>query len=79
MKIVIYSKPMCPWCVKAKEELKRRHMHYVEHVVGKDLTREELVAILPENVKTVPQIFINDVRIGGYEDLIRWFDKHSDV
>ena len=37
---------------------------------GKVMTREEFFEIMPEGTKTVPQIFIDEKYIGGYEDLV---------
>jgi len=36
--------------------------------------REKFYNSIGENVKTVPQIYIDDLRIGGYQDLVAWFN-----
>jgi glutaredoxin len=71
MKMIIYSKPDCPWCDKAKAILENLHIQYVEKIFNEDFTKEDLCAILGPDIKpTVPQIFRFDgIRIGGYEDL----------
>ena len=78
MKIVIYSKPNCPWCVKAKELMYNLHLSYDEKILGVDYTREDLRELVGEHLPlTVPQIFINERRIGGYEDFADWCDNHG--
>lgn len=78
MKVTIYSKHYCPWCVKAKSELNRRGISYEELYLGEDLTKEQFLDIVGHNIQTVPQIIIDGKRIGGYEDLVRYFDTHHD-
>jgi glutaredoxin len=51
-------------------------MKYEEKKLGVDFTREELKALLPEHLPlTVPQIFVYNKRIGGYEDLVEYCDN----
>jgi glutaredoxin len=76
MKIKLYSKDDCPWCVKAKELMNKLHLEYVEFKLGKDFTREELRELVPENLPlTVPQIFVYNKRIGGYEDFAEYCEN----
>ena len=78
MNIVIYSKPNCPWCVKTKELMNDLHLSYDEFIVEVDYTRDELRELIGDHLPlTVPQIFINNRRIGGYEDLVEWCDNHG--
>lgn len=68
MTILIYSKPNCSFCVKAKNLLNIKNLAFNEKILGKDFTKEQLLDILP-NVKTLPQIQINGKHIGGYREL----------
>lgn len=78
MDIVIYSKPNCPWCVKAKELMNRLGMKYDEKILEQDYTRDYLRLLVPENLPlTVPQIFVDGHRVGGYEDFAEWCDNHG--
>ena len=78
MNIVIYSKPNCPWCVKAKELMNKLHLNYDEKVLDVDYKREDLRELVPENIPlTVPQIFVYNERIGGYEDFVEYCDNHG--
>jgi glutaredoxin 3 len=78
MKIVIYSKPNCPWCVKAKELMNNLHLSYDEFIVEVDYTRDELRELIGEHLPlTVPQIFVYNKRIGGYEDFLEYCENHG--
>lgn len=68
-KIEVYSTTYCPYCVRAKALLDAKDLDYQEiDVTGKDEARIALVE-KSGGRKTVPQIFINDKPIGGYDDL----------
>ena len=78
MEVIIYSKPNCNWCVKAKELMNKLGMKYDEKKLDEDYTRDYLRLLVPENLPlTVPQIFVNGNRIGGYEDFAEWCDNHG--
>ena len=71
----IYSKDNCPWCDKAKALLSDLDIHYEEMKLGRDYGREDLIKLLPENLPlTVPQVFLYNKRIGGYEDLKEYLE-----
>ena len=68
-KVIVYTKESCPYCVMAKDLLNERHIPFEEIRVDlDDAKREEMMRL--SNRRTVPQIFINDQSIGGYDDLI---------
>lgn len=66
--IVVYSTNYCPYCVRAKDLLKRKGQQYTEINVEDDAAREAMIAKAGGR-RTVPQIFINDQHIGGFDDL----------
>jgi len=73
---IIYTKDNCNWCVKAKQLMNDVGVKYQELKLGIDYTREELKALLPENLPlTAPQVFIYNKRIGGYEDLEEYLES----
>lgn len=74
MSVVVYSKPNCPYCVRAKHLLQNYSIPFTEKVVGADVTREELLEAAP-NARTVPQIIINGEVIGGYEQLSKYIEE----
>lgn len=70
MTITIYTKTDCNWCVKAKELMNQLGVQYTELKLGTDFTKEELRELVPANLPlTVPQCFVYNKRIGGFEDL----------
>lgn len=74
--IDIYSKVDCSYCVAAKELMKINDIAYTEHVIGRDLTRDEFLERFP-NMKTVPVILVDGNIIGGYNDLLEHVSKRN--
>ena len=68
MKSVVWSKDACPFCVQAKALLESRGIEVEERNVSKDWTREQLLEAVP-NARTLPQIFLDEVHIGGFTEL----------
>lgn len=76
MTILIYSKPNCTYCDKAKALVKKLDMTYEEKVFGKDFTTpEELYEAVGKQVRTMPQIKIDGNLIGGYNQLVEYFNE----
>jgi glutaredoxin 3 len=73
-KITIYSKPHCPYCVRAKELLDRKKVEYLEIDLIKNMDKREEM-IVRSGRATVPQIFIGELHIGGFTDLIELENK----
>ncbi|TVS92224.1 glutaredoxin 3 [Wolbachia pipientis] len=67
--VVIYVKKGCPYCIRAKDLLDRKGVEYEEIDV---LKNSDLFKDIKSkyNVRTVPQIFINDKHIGGCDKLM---------
>lgn len=72
MKTVIYSKPNCIFCEKAKELLDFQNIPYELKVLDVDFTREELLEMFPD-AKTYPQIIFEGEHIGGFDNLAKKF------
>lgn len=68
MQAVIWSKDHCPYCEQAKALLTQRNIAYEERKIGHGYTKEDLLEAVP-NARTVPQIFINNMLIGGFTEL----------
>ncbi len=66
--IVMYTTGMCPYCVRAKALLQNKGVTWEERRIDSDqqLMREMLER---SQRRTVPQIFIGDYHVGGYDDL----------
>jgi glutaredoxin 3 len=70
-KIQMYSTAVCPYCVAAKNFLVGRGLSYEEIRVDRDRAEFETMLARSRGRRTVPQIFINDRHVGGYDDLIQ--------
>jgi glutaredoxin 3 len=67
-KIIIYSKDPCPYCVRAKNLLRRKGVEFTEIKITSDEIKSEMISKSGGRM-TVPQIFINEKHIGGCDDL----------
>jgi glutaredoxin 3 len=72
MKAIIYSKPNCPYCIRAKMLLQQKGVQYEERVIGEGYTKQQLLEVVP-NARTVPQILLDGVLVGGFDDLQKKF------
>jgi len=67
-KVIIYTTKICPYCVRAKQLLQRKEVAFEE--IRIDTDPEQLRIMLERSRRwTVPQIFIDDFHIGGFDDL----------
>lgn len=68
-RVLMYTTAICPYCVAAKNYLVSRGLNYEEVRVDRDPERlREMLA--RSQRRSVPQIFINDHHVGGYDDLV---------
>ncbi len=68
-KIIMYTKTVCPYCVRAKGLLKSKGVDFTEiNVEGNNELREEML-LKSNGMTTVPQIFIGNFHVGGCDDL----------
>lgn len=66
--VIIYTTEFCSYCVTAKKLLEKKGVHYSEIRIDTDpAQRDEMIK--KTNRYTVPQIFINDIHVGGCDDL----------
>ncbi|MCG8015323.1 MAG: glutaredoxin 3 [Candidatus Thiodiazotropha sp. 'RUGA'] len=66
--VVMYSTAICPYCVRAKHLLENKGVTYEEIRIDHD--REIMQEMMRRsNRHTVPQIFIDEFHVGGYDDL----------
>jgi glutaredoxin len=75
LKIEIYTKDNCIWCDRAKTLLASEDLEYKEFDLSDNKLRAEFYSKIGNDVKTVPQIFIDNELVGGYQDLVRWFSN----
>jgi glutaredoxin 3 len=67
-KIEIYTTPTCPYCHAAKALLAEKGVDYTEITVLYPELREAMTQ-RAHGRRTVPQIFIGDTHVGGYDDM----------
>ena len=72
---IVYGKNDCPFCAKAKEELAIRGIQF-DYVDLKEIgkTAKEITG---RDVKTVPQIYVQGVYVGGYDELMQFFNNET--
>ena len=68
-RIEMYTTQSCPYCVRAKRLLQERGLTYEEFDVGDDDELRMRTVERSGGRRTVPQIFIDDRSIGGYDEL----------
>lgn len=66
--ITVYTKEGCPACVRAKKLLENNNYIYTEIMIGRDITREDVLSKFP-GAKTAPIILVNDNQVAGAEEL----------
>ena len=66
--IEVYSTPNCPFCVRAKALLKSKNLSFQEIDVSDDVESLQKMIQL-SGLRSVPQIFINNQSIGGFDKL----------
>lgn len=67
--VEIYTTPYCPYCIQAKRLLDSKAIHYQEIDLSQQPNKRQEMLERAEQRHTVPQIFINNIGIGGCDDL----------
>ncbi len=66
--VTVYSTHVCPYCVRAKALLDRKHVPYTDIMVDQDPAK--LAEMMQKSGRrTVPQIFVGEQHVGGCDDL----------
>ena len=86
--VKVYSKSNCEFCVLAKNLLDEYSIPYTEENLDEDEKRDDFFTSVNckgdfcltgnSRIKTVPQIFVNDERLGGYTDLLNHIRPNFD-
>tara|TARA_Y100000593_G_C4229786_1_gene296376 strand:- start:290 stop:538 length:249 start_codon:yes stop_codon:yes gene_type:complete len=74
LKAIVWTRDRCDYCEMAKKELKLRGYEIEERNIWGEWHKNDLLEVAPD-AKTVPQIFIRDKHIGGYNDLMKYFEE----
>jgi len=67
--ITMYSTGWCPFCDRARALLQRKNLTFSEVKVDEDDSQRKTMLERTGGRRTVPQIFIGDRHVGGYDDL----------
>ena len=76
--ITMYTGPMCNFCEAAKRLFSRNNLEYQEIDISmKDGLRDEMIK-KANGKRTIPQIFFDDLHVGGYQEL-RELEKKGEL
>jgi len=68
-KVVMYCTAVCPYCVAAERLLKSRGVTDIEKIrIDLDPSKQEEMLVRSGGRRTVPQVFIGDTHVGGFDD-----------
>lgn len=68
-RVLMYSTGVCPYCVMAERLLTRKGVTQIEKI-RVDVDQDKLSEMMEKTGRrTVPQIFIDDYHVGGFDDL----------
>lgn len=67
--VEIYTTPLCPYCHAAKALLQKKGVAFKEIDVSRDPSLRQSMTARANGRRTVPQIFIGGVHVGGCDDL----------
>jgi len=69
----VYGTKICLYCDKAENLLKTKELPFEKIYIDEDDNAKDY--IVEQGFKTVPQIWLDDKWIGGYDDLVRFLNK----
>ena len=67
--VTVYTKPLCPYCVRAISLLKKKGAAIVDVSAAFDNEKRAEMMRRANGARTYPQIFIGDFHVGGCDDL----------
>ena len=76
--VTVYMGPMCAFCDAAKRLLNRNNIPYKEINIALEEGKREEMLEKSNGRKTIPQIFFNELHIGGYQEL-RELEKKGEL
>lgn len=76
--VTIYTTRQCAYCVMAKRLLGAKGVEYREIRVDEDPAQRDIMLARANGRRTVPQIFIGETHVGGFDDLAA-LDRRGDL
>jgi glutaredoxin 3 len=68
-KVEVYTWSSCPFCIRAKALLKNKGVDFVEYSIDGDEEARYKMSERANGKRSLPQIFINDLHVGGCDDI----------
>ena len=68
--VTIYTKPYCPYCIRAVSLLEKKGVEFTEIEAGFDPDKRQEMIQRANGKATFPQIFIDERHIGGCDDMM---------
>lgn len=68
-KVTMYCTAICPYCVRAESLLRQRGVSEIDKIRIDDQPEQRDAMIQRTGRRTVPQIYIDDTHVGGFDDL----------
>jgi glutaredoxin 3 len=75
--ILIYTKDYCPYCDKAKAFFQIKSIPYTEIDITHDPEKQQEMLTRAAPRRTVPQIFVGETGIGGYDDMMKMHQEST--
>lgn len=77
-KVIMYSTGTCPYCIMAERLLRSKGVTEIEKI-RVDLDPARRAEMMQKSARrTVPQIYIGDIHVGGYDDLMQ-LDRNDEL
>jgi len=69
----VYGTPQCPWCDRVKDLISKNNLEYNYTDVSESIGAQKMFR--EKQLRTVPQVFLGDKHIGGYEATQQYLNK----
>lgn len=77
LKIEVFSQNNCAGCEQVKNLLKSKNLDFVEYNLSATPINKELLFNRVPGVRTIPQVFINNILIGGLQQVQQELQKND--
>ena len=68
--VTVYTRPMCPYCVRAVALLRDKGVEFEEIDAGFDMAKKKEMIQRANGARTFPQIFIGETHVGGCDEML---------
>ena len=76
MNFSVYTRPGCPYCTQIKQVLEGKKFNYCEYVLDRDFSRGQFYAKFG-NGSTFPQVVMDDKKLGGCTDTVKYLRENN--